>query len=183
MATKNIQLYNALNKKSVRTFEKKLQDYKKSFEHKNRLVVERLAERGMSIVQTYNSTGLGVYIAVDKRVDSSDVNGATGYLIEIPTKEIFGEGRNHQQIDVLLMHEYGSGRFAISPGAESEGVVAGRGTFPNQTHAFDPNGWYYITSDGVVRHSSGYYPRAGLQNTLNQLYQEAVNIIREVYNS
>ena len=54
------------------------------------------------------------------------------------------------------MIEFGSGLRAQNP-KNIPGV--GTGTFPGQTHASDPNGWWYMDLEGNWNHSYGITPQ------------------------
>ena len=74
-------------------------------------------------------------------------------------------------VDPLLMAEFGSGMYAV------EGH---RGTFPEQTHAFDPNGWYWRDLDGNLHHSYGIEPSRPLfkakEEMKNQIHEVAERV-------
>jgi len=76
--------------------------------------------------------------------------------------------------------EFGAGvtRGYGHPQADEFGF--GPGTFPGQTHAMDPNGWYLPKSKGGG-HTDGNPPSRAMYNAANTLRRELANIAREVF--
>ncbi len=87
------------------------------------------------------------------------VSGETAVIIE------FGAG---------VTHGYGH------PQAEEFGV--GPGTYPWQTHAMDPKGWYLPKSAGGG-HTYGNPPSRSMYDTAKYLHEELASIAREVFGS
>ena len=75
-------------------------------------------------------------------------------------------------VDPLLMAEFGSGQFAV------EGH---RGTFPNQKHAFDPNGWYWRDLSGELHHSRGITPTRPLYKAKEEMTQQIREVAERVF--
>lgn len=84
------------------------------------------------------------------------------------------EGKN------ILFAEYGAG-VAASTDVHPTGKY-GQGTYPGQTHAFDPNGWYYVSTETHknrlvyrspegfnVYHTFGNAPTAFVYKSIQQL--------------
>ena len=91
----------------------------------------------------------------------------------------------------LLFFEFGAG---INGGGHPQagGFGYGPGTYPGQTHAFDPNGWYYPTDDPALivaytddglglGHSYGNPPYMPFYNAKERIKQDLLTVAREVF--
>jgi len=85
------------------------------------------------------------------------VNGVTAVIIEFGAGVTRGYG--HPQAD----------EFGFGPG-----------TFPGQTHAMDPNGWYLPKSKGGG-HTDGNPPSKTMYNEAKKLREQLAEIAREVF--
>lgn len=111
----------------------------------------------------------------DKVFFSKDVNfdteGATAIIIPESQPYVSAWSTGIALVDPLLMAEFGSGMFAI------EGH---RGTFPEQKHAFDPNGWFWRDLNGQLHHSYGIEPTRPLfkakEEMSNQIHEVAERV-------
>lgn len=91
----------------------------------------------------------------------------------------------------LLFFEFGAG---VSGGGHPQAgqFGMGPGTYPGQTHAFDPNGWYYPTDDPALivaygrdgqglGHSYGNPPHMPMYNASQKIRQDLLTVAREVF--
>ena len=76
------------------------------------------------------------------------------------------------------MIEFGSGFKANNP-KDIPGV--GQGTFPNQTHAFDKEGWYWVDLDGKLNHSYGISPEMPMYKASLEVIKEVRTVVKEVF--
>ena len=94
------------------------------------------------------------------------------------------KGYIHVKGDDLLFIEFGSGirlnQGRLHPKAAEMGY--GVGTYPGQTHAFDPNGWYY-RKNGILYHSFGTEASMPVYKAVFEICEEAVRIAQEVFGS
>lgn len=88
------------------------------------------------------------------------------------------EGVKRATVSPMLMLEFGSGLQAENP-ANIPGV--GTGTFPGQTHAENPGGWWYMDLDGVWHHSNGVSARMPMYFAGKEMRVKIVSIAREVF--
>ena len=88
------------------------------------------------------------------------------------------EGVKRATVSPVLMLEFGSGLQAENP-ANIPGV--GTGTFPGQTHAENPGGWWYMDLDGVWHHSNGVSARMPMYFAGKEMRAKIVSIAREVF--
>lgn len=115
------------------------------------------------------SLGDKVYFSKDV---SWDADGATCIIIPESHPFISVWKTGIAVVDPLLMAEFGSGMYADS---------AHRGTFPEQTHAFDPNGWYWRDLDGQLHHSYGIEPTRPLLKAKEEMTQQILEVAERVF--
>lgn len=84
--------------------------------------------------------------------------------------------------ETAVIIEFGAGvtRGYGHPQAEEFGF--GPGTYPGQTHAMDPKGWYLPRSKGGG-HTDGNPPSKSMYNTAKRLREELADVAREVFGS
>jgi hypothetical protein len=116
------------------------------------------------MVAEQNTGKFGSYIAFKAEVDPEKY-GCKAVMVATNTGLIKSEWRINSSGDTrtadvspILMAEFGSGLKADDSYGKRQQVPMGTGTFPEQTHAEDPDGWWYQTLDGVWHHSYGVSP-------------------------
>lgn len=149
-----------------------LNDYQKGLEEKCILLTNRLAEVGIKVINIEYGSGYS-----DPTTDKShrvwyepQTNMMRGTII------VEGE-------DILFI-EFGAG-IRLNEGKEHPKAAEmgyGVGTYPGQTHAFDPNGWYY-RKDGKLYHSFGTEASMPLYKAVFEICEQAEKIAKEVFNS
>ena len=156
-----------------------LEEYKNGLDDKARLISERLADVGITIAQRESGNGMGKYLIFAKQLSNDEVifyGTETGVIhVTWDTKD----GERSADISPLLMCEFGAGQYANNPFDNLSGI-GGQGTFPNQTHAFDPNGWNYHNSTGW-HHSNGLEPNQPMYKAYIEMLSDIVRIAREVF--
>lgn len=142
---------------------KGLDEYERWIKRKSDELASRLAALGAT------SASIGFATAL--------YNGTNDVVI---TVEHIGDGHYAVKAngETALIIEYGSG-VTMGYGHPEVGSF-GPGTYPGQTHAMDPNGWWY-TQDGESRHSYGNPPNAPMYNSVKNLEQEFARIVQEVF--
>ena len=99
--------------------------------------------------------------------------------------------RGNQQIDAevspLLMAEFGAGPHAIvwegvnnNTDTLSDGTRIGRGTFPDQTHAFESS-WWYMDLNKQWHQASGVKPTRPMHNAMLEIIAQVNATAREVF--
>lgn len=152
-----------LTEKGIDQLIKKLDEYEKWLKRKSNELAERLATLGATYASLGFSTALyegerDVLISVEHRGDGHFAVKANG--------------------ETVLIIEYGAG---VTMGyGHPEVRKFGPGTYPGQTHAMDPHGWWY-SENGKSRHTYGNPPNAPMYNTVKNLEQEFARIVREVF--
>ncbi len=127
-------------------------------------------------------SGFGKYIRLASEITPEQA-GCRAVLYMEDTSKIVSEwqtleGVKKATVSPMLMLEFGSGLKAENP-ANIPGV--GTGTFPGQTHAENPGGWWYMDLDGVWHHSSGVSAKMPMYFAGKEMRAKIVSIAREVF--
>lgn len=141
-----------------------------------------LADVGIkAAILSSSGDALGNYVVFAKQFKSQTKNETTTIMYGRNIRSIFGEDINAAEVSPILMMEYGSGAFAV-PWQIVDGLNVGRGTFPGQKHAFDPNGWWYkSTKDGEWHHSYGLKPSYPMQHAFDAMQTQVDKIARRCF--
>ena len=162
-----------LSKASVDSAISQLKEYLQLLNDKNALFVKRLAELGIPIIDEkieasagdadkYHDTQIKIHSYGDYSEATLTVSGQDILFIE------FGAG----------IH-YNEGSSAAHAGQFGYGV----GTYPGQTHARDPKGWWYRDETGAPQHSYGQQATAPMLQASHEIIANIRKIAREVYGS
>lgn len=121
-----------LSQKSIRNAINELKAYQKDLQRKNELFVKRLCEEGLQVIQTTMESipdeEKGSYYTEIIYNKNGDITGASVRL----------SGDKVLFIEFSAGITYGSNNYPLPSGSEY-----GVGTYPGQTHAFSPYGWWY----------------------------------------
>jgi len=188
-----------LGSESIGDLIKGIQKYQNSLSNKCRLFVSRLSELGIQTARAEATGEYGGYIAFTKRLNPE----ATGYNAIIYARSTAQVKKGHYEytayarhngyayskitkteyeVDPLLMSEFGSGWRAIEPEIPELSGIAGQGTFPDQKHAFNPSGWYFINRDGNLEWSMGETPTRPMHKAMIKMKSDIERVAREVFN-
>ena len=123
----------SLNHNSLQSAIQQLETYQKDIQRKNQIFIDKLAQEGIQVIQTtmesIPSEEKGSYYTEVINNGHGDIVGAAVRLSG----------------DKVLFIEFSAG---ISYGTDSyplpSGADYGVGTYPDQKHAYDPNGWWYV---------------------------------------
>lgn len=167
---------------SVRSFEnmiKQVEAYQNGLNRKCELLCQRLAEVGrQAAVTAINDSPLGKTITLSVQLEPKAVVCKAILMAVGQTKESEGYG----SINTLLLVEFGSGiRYNASANPKAGEFGMGVGTFPGQTHAFDPDGWYYWGADNQWHHSFGVKATMPIYKASLDIRQQIQAIAREVF--
>ena len=173
------------NRKSIQNMIDYLENYKKEIENQCRTFCERLADVGIKVatISSLDSGALGAYVVFAKELNgtSSQKGECAMLMYGRDITSIIGEDENAAEVSPILMVEYGSGMYAVSEKLV-EDILVGRGTFPGQTHAFDPDGWWYkSTKDGQWHHSYGIKPSYPMQKAYDKMQTQVDKIARSTF--
>ncbi len=168
---------------SIRAAQQEIQKYQQDLSRKCETLCKRLTEEGIRVAQAYiGGSGFGKYIRVASEITPEQA-GYRAVLYMEDTSKIVSEwqtleGVKRATVSPMLMLEFGSGLKAENP-ANIPG--AGTGTFPGQTHAENPGGWWYMDLDGVWHHSNGVSARMPMYFAGKEMRAKIVSIAREVF--
>ena len=177
---KIIATINLNDAKSIQKAINNVRAYRKEFREKCRLFVEKLADVGIKTGKA-NTGQYGSLITFDKEITPT-ADGYKGVMFATsdPLEVVWGRyGQHSAEISPLLMAEFGSG-WKAKVLDDVPGV--GQGTFPGQTHAFDPHGWWYTDTDGVKHHSMGQEPTFPVHSAMVAMIMEMERVAQEVFN-
>ena len=170
-----------LSEESVRNAIKELSQYKSDVLRKTQEYVSRLSDLGIQTSKN-NVGNFGPYITSSKALEPNKY-GCKAIVLATQTGTIVSRWQTKDGIksadgSPLLMAEFGSGHRAENP-MNVPGV--GQGTFPDQTHAFDEDGWYWRDLDGELHHSKGVTPSMPMYKAFVEMELSAIRIAREVF--
>ena len=173
---------NLTSKNGVRKTIRQLEQYRDGLDAKCEKFVSRLAEVGIKTAQMHAGE-YGSYIVFRKEI-STLPNGCRALLIATDGQKItrewkYQDGTRTAEVSPLLMAEFGSGWLADVRWKNISGV--GQGTFPGQTHAFDPYGWWWEDTDGVKHHSKGEAPTYPMYSASIEMLSQMMTIAKEVF--
>lgn len=148
----------------------KLEKYLEEIDRKKSELCRRLAEIGavkisLDFARAIYTGEKDVSVSVESRDDGSYAVVASGQTV--------------------LLIEFGAGVTMGGGHPEAQEFGMGVGTYPGQTHAFDPNGWYLPrsalgnSSDKSV-HTYGNPPSMTMYNTEKDLEKEIERVAKEV---
>ena len=93
--------------------------------------------------------------------------------------EVAGGGTHFEDINALLMAEFGSGFLAdTSKFPNVRGV--GQGTLNKYHHAFDEKGWFYTDDNGVLHHSYGTAPTHPMHKADMAMMRDAERVLKGI---
>lgn len=170
-----------LSDKSIQNALEKLAKRKQSLSDNCEQLVSELADMGIEVAQN-NVGGFGRYITFEKQIDA-DKYGCTAIILATETGQIksqwqTSEGKKSADVSPLLMAEFGSGWRAQPHFDDDRG---GQGTFPDQTHAKDPDGWYWRDLEGNLHHSYGITPTMPMYKAYEEIEKNIISKAKEVF--
>lgn len=172
-----------LSSKEVGTAIRYLRHYQADLDRKVILFVEKLANIGILVAEN-NAGHYGQYISFGKDVNS-EKTGAKAIVYAINKQLIVSEWQladgsiRRAEVSPILMSEFGSGLLANNPNASRFGM--GQGTFPGQIHANDPDGWWWMTTDGEWHHSYGVSAEMPMAHACTEIIANVRRIAKEVF--
>lgn len=170
--------YFRLNTKDINDVIRMMDLFNNDLVRKCEQFVDALADVGIQTAQ-WNLFALAdgdeMLSVADKVTFNKQVNlvqdGATCIIIPASQPfEVVWKNRS-AMVDPLLMSEFGSGMFAGDY----------QGTFPNQTHAFDPNGWYWVGTDDKKHHSTGISPTRPIYKAYEEMKLQIKTVASQVF--
>ena len=160
--------------------------YRNGLPDKCRKLVTKLSLLGIRTAQQ-NVGKFGKYIVFSMGIRDGFQRGARckGVLVATNNGIIRSEWLQKDgsvstaDVSPLLMVEFGSGLRADNTRAREFGM--GTGTFPGQTHAEDPGGWWYMDLDGKWHHSRGIEPSRPMFEAAKEMYNAIQRTASDVF--
>ena len=145
------------------------------------MFVQALADVGIKTAKA----NVGQYqnlIVFSKEVDETET-GAKAIIIATDGQKIIRSWQYHggiktAEVSPLLMAEFGSGWHAK---VLDDVAGVGQGTFPDQKHAFDPRGWWWVDENGEKHHSTGEAPTYPMHSASVAMVFEIQRIAEEIF--
>lgn len=172
-----------LSVESIRAAQQEIQKYQQDLSQKCEILCRRLTVEGIRVAQAHiGDSGFGKYIRLASDITPEQA-GCRAVLYMEDTSKIVSEwktleGVKKATVSPMLMIEFGSGLQAENP-ANIPGV--GTGTFPGQTHAENPGGWWYMDLDGVWHHSSGVSAKMPMYHAGKEMREKVAVVAKEVF--
>lgn len=169
-----------LDTKSINKVIDELEKYRLSLQAKSEELVNRLLDEGIKVAYQHVGKFSG-YVEFTK-----DVQGGQQCIGILTGKDsqpfistwMVKDGEKSVEVSGILMSEFGSGWLSNVIWNVS-GV--GQGTFPDQKHAYDPQGWYWTDTNGVKHHSIGEEPHYPMYFADMTMLSSIDKIAREVF--
>ena len=167
MARRTIHI-DIMNLGSIQAAMREVEDYRRWLDEKCAELVKRLADIGQATA-TAIYAGAHDYEGEREEQVTVEQRGEATYAI-------VASGRT------VLFLEFGAG-VKFGGGHPQAGEFGyGPGTYPGQTHAFDPKGWWFEDADGK-HHTYGNAPSMAMYNTAKELRERIEEVAREVFSN
>lgn len=158
---------------------KEVDNYWKMLQSKNRVFCGKLTDMGYEVVKAnVGESPLGSYVKVNLKYPSQTANKIKAVVFATGTTLNTEWG----YVYPLMMIEFGAGIHynpVDNPNASKFGM--GVGAFPNQTHAFDNDGWFYMDIDGQWHHSYGVKATMPMYQASHEIIKNIRRVAQEVF--
>lgn len=169
-----------LSVSGIKALQKQLQDYQNDLTKKCRELAKQLSEIGIKVAETkIGESPLGKYVTIKTDITEEQA-GCKAILIA--TGETF-EHEGYAPFNTLLAIEFGAGiRYNSEENPKAPDLGFGLGTFPDQTHAFDKNGWWFWSEEKQSWiHSYGVKATMPMYQASIEIQQNIVKVAKEVF--
>ena len=169
-----------LSASSIRNLQRELEKYRDSLNYKARLLAERLLEIGIKVAEAkIGESTLGKYVTIKTDITEEQA-GCRAILIA--TGEKF-EHDGYAPFNTLLAIEFGAGiKYNSEENPKAPDLGFGVGTFPDQTHAFDKNGWWFWSEEKQSWiHSYGVKATMPMYKASLEIADNVVKIAKQVF--
>ena len=166
---------------------KELEEYKKEVRNKTELFLSKLIDAGIDTAKSNCGEYSGMIVFEKELIPFKD--GCEGLLIATDGQKVIRQWMRNgtvvsAEVSPLLMSEFGSGWLAhvmSTKDYRANDLNVGQGTFPEQIHAFDRDGWWWVTPDGERHHSIGEAPTYPMYSAVMAVLVEINSIAKEVF--
>lgn len=160
----------SLSPSSINQAREQLTQEKDWIVDKARQLAVELAEYGIRVAEKNTGEYWGKFIEFVMETDETKT-GCKAIMIMRDTDKIVPK-HDGREVSPSLMAEYGAGKWAVDDW---------RGTFPEQTHAFDPKGWWYQGEDDKWHHTYGVSPRRPMYTAYTQMLANIDEVVKRVF--
>lgn len=170
-----------LSAKEFRNLAKQIREYRESLSDKCDEFTRRLLDLGVGVADVaINEVPIGKTIVLQTDIDEKTM-GCKAVITMLGRETKTEDGRTFY---TALAIEFGSGvRYNPVSNPKSSEFGMGVGTFPGQTHAYDPNGWWYLGDDGDWHHSYGVHASMPMYKASKEMRENILYVAREVFES
>ena len=179
-----MKLQASLSQRSINHLIGEVKKYRLSLPIKTEVFVRKLLDEGIKVAYAHVPGRYSGYVEFTKD-GYSNSRQTVGILVGSDSKTfiskwVLKDGTEREaKVSGLLMSEFGSGWLAD---VRWNVTGVGQGTFPEQTHATDPDGWYWTDLDGTRHHSIGEAPTYPMYYADMAMLSKIDTIAREVFN-
>lgn len=171
-----------LSVKGIEQLKKDLLNYKdNTLPNLLKQYVTALAQEGVSVGKQ-NVGGFSKYITFSIQTEVSK-DGCKALMLASETGKIISTWKSYGEIksaevSPLSMAEFGSGWGAENPMQVPD---VGQGTFPDQTHAFDKEGWYWTDENDNLNYSKGITAKMPMYKASIRIQEIAIKKAKEIF--
>lgn len=178
MAGKTIKI-DLFDGKSLQQAIKQIESYRDDLPRKSQEICQRLCEIGnQTALVAIQESPQGRAVTLRMDIDQSQIE-CKAMLIGTGKTVTDDRGRTY---NLLLGIEFGSGiRLNTTANPLSSEFGMGVGTFPDQTHALDPGGWYYLDKDGNWKHSYGVKATMPFYKAMTDIHRNVNKVVKDVF--
>lgn len=170
---------NLFDSKSIQNAIKQIEQYRDDLPRKCQEICRRLCEIGQhTALLAINESPQGKAVTLRMDIDPSKT-GCKAMLIGTGKTVTDERGRTY---NLLLGIEFGSGiRYNPTENPMASEFGMGVGTFPDQSHAFDRNGWMYLGKDGNWHHSYGIKATMPFYKAMTEIQRNVNDVVKDVF--
>lgn len=170
---------NIFDKKSIESAIREIEQYRDDLPNKCKEICKRLSEEGITVANAaINSVSIGRTIVLTTDI-SPEKMGCKAIMRMTGKDTRLEDGR------VFMTHlaiEFGAGiRYNPTSNPKAKEFGLGVGTFPDQKHAFDSKGWYYLGDDGEWHHSYGVQATMPMYKASLEIRKKLYSVSKEVF--
>ena len=178
MARKTIKI-DLFDGKSLQQAIKQIEAYRDDLPRKCQEICRRLSEIGeQTALVAISESPQGKAVTLRMDIDPSKT-GCKAMLIGTGKTVTDDKGRTY---NLLLGIEFGSGiRYNPTENPMASEFGMGVGTFPDQSHAFDRNGWMYLGKDGNWHHSYGIKATMPFYKAMTEIKRNVNDVVKDVF--
>lgn len=183
-----MRLKARLTSQSLRQMADDLRGFESGFRTNLRDFRNRLADKGIQVAMSNVNQVFGQYIAFLKEETDNTTTIVARETQQIVSEWLYYGMHVWAYVSPLLMAEFGSGSHAViwenSDGSMtntlSDGKKVGRGSFPEQQHAFQGS-WAYMDLNWQWNVTSGVTPTRPMHNAVIEIITQVERTAREVF--